>query len=42
MSGTGEDFVNYRLARAKETYEDAEILAERGKWNSTINRLKAN
>ena len=31
--------IRYRLARAKDTYEDAEILAEREKWNSTINRL---
>ncbi|WP_339814063.1 HEPN domain-containing protein [uncultured Imperialibacter sp.] len=25
--------------RARDTYEDAQILAERNKWNSTINRL---
>lgn len=29
----------YRLQRAKETLEDAEILAEHHKWNSCINRL---
>ncbi len=34
-----EDLVAYRLKRAWETYDDAKILAERGKWNSTINRL---
>ena len=39
MSGTKSDLINYRLARAKDTYDDAVILADREKWNSTINRL---
>ncbi|MBN2262325.1 MAG: HEPN domain-containing protein [Prolixibacteraceae bacterium] len=39
MTGTKEDLIKYRIARAKDTYEDAQILAEREKWNSTINRL---
>ena len=39
MSGTKKDLINYRIARAKDTYDDALILAEREKWNSTINRL---
>ena len=39
MTGTKDDLIKYRIARAKDTYEDAQILAERGKWNSTINRL---
>lgn len=39
MKGTKKDLVNYRLLRAKDTYEDAQILAEKNKWNSTINRL---
>jgi uncharacterized protein (UPF0332 family) len=39
MTGTKTDLVNYRIARAKDTYDDALILAEREKWNSTINRL---
>jgi uncharacterized protein (UPF0332 family) len=39
MKGTKEDLVRYRLSRAKDTFEDAQILAERNKWNSTINRL---
>ena len=33
------EFVNYRLSRAKETLDDEKILAEKSKWNSTINRL---
>ena len=39
MKGTKEDLVNYRLLKAKETYEDAQILADKGRWNSSINRL---
>lgn len=39
MSGTKEDLVKYRIARAKDTLEDAHILAENEKWNSAINRL---
>ncbi len=39
MTGTKTDLINYRIARAKDTYEDALILAEKEKWNSTINRL---
>lgn len=33
------ELVKYRLARAKETLEDARLLAEKSRWNSAINRL---
>jgi uncharacterized protein (UPF0332 family) len=39
MKGTKKDLINYRLLRAKDTFDDAQILAERNKWNSAINRL---
>lgn len=39
MIGTKEDLIKYRLLRAKDTLDDAYILAEKNKWNSTINRL---
>lgn len=39
MKGTKQDLIKYRLLRARDTYEDAQILADRSKWNSTINRL---
>ena len=39
MKGSKEDLIKYRLERAWDTLEDAQILAEREKWNSTINRL---
>jgi uncharacterized protein (UPF0332 family) len=31
--------IRYRLKRAKETYEDAVFLFERGSLNSSMNRL---
>lgn len=39
MTGTVKDLIEYRLNRAKDTLDDAYILAENSKWNSTINRL---
>jgi uncharacterized protein (UPF0332 family) len=39
MTNSREDLVNYRLERAKDTLDDARILADNKKWNSTINRL---
>jgi uncharacterized protein (UPF0332 family) len=39
MTGSKKDLIQYRLSRAWDTLDDAQILAEKGKWNSTINRL---
>ena len=39
MTGTKRDLIEYRIKRAKDTLDDALILAEKNKWNSTINRL---
>jgi uncharacterized protein (UPF0332 family) len=39
MKASREDLIQYRLHRAKDTFEDAQILADREKWNSSINRL---
>ena len=39
MKESKHDLIRYRIARAKDTFEDAEILAKNKKWNSTINRL---
>ncbi len=33
------DVIKYRISRAKETLDDAKLLAHNGKWNSAINRL---
>jgi len=39
MTGSKRDLINYRLGRAKDTFDDAIILADKEKWNSAINRL---
>ena len=39
MSGHKTDLIKYRISRAKETLEDAKILAKEKRWNSVINRL---
>jgi len=39
MIGDKDDLVKYRLERAKETLEDAQLLIESKRWNSAINRL---
>lgn len=39
MNGKKTDLVQYRMLRARDTFEDAQILTEKNKWNSTINRL---
>lgn len=39
MSGTKKDYINYRLLKSKEIFEDAELLALNQRWNSCINRL---
>ncbi len=34
-----EDLIEYRLERARETIEDAKLLAKAGHWNPCVNRL---
>lgn len=34
-----EDYIKYRFRRAVESFDDALILAENGKWNTVVNRL---
>jgi uncharacterized protein (UPF0332 family) len=36
---TLEDLVNYRMARAKETLQEAQTLGNSALWNGAINRL---
>jgi len=33
------DLIAYRLQRARESLEDARILADAGRWNTCVNRL---
>jgi uncharacterized protein (UPF0332 family) len=39
MVGSKEDYINYRIQKSNETYEDAIILADKKRWNSCVNRL---
>jgi uncharacterized protein (UPF0332 family) len=39
MKGDKKELVKYRYEKALETFDDAKILAENKRWNSTINRL---
>ena len=34
-----QDYISYRLQKADESFADAELLAENGRWNSVVNRL---
>lgn len=39
MTDAKIDLIHYRIERAKETLEDAKLLAGKQRWNSSINRL---
>lgn len=39
MSYSKNDLVNYRLERAKESFEDGQILTEKDRWNAAANRM---
>lgn len=39
MKYSKEELVQYRLNRAKEAFEDGEILASNERWNSAANRM---
>lgn len=34
-----EDYINYRIQRAKETIVEVDVLVENAFWNSAINRM---
>jgi uncharacterized protein (UPF0332 family) len=37
--GNKEDYIRYRLEKSKESFADAQLLAENKRWNACINRL---
>ena len=39
MTGSKEDYINYRIKKSSEIYNDALLLAQNQRWNSCINRL---
>ena len=34
-----QDYIDYRLQKADESFADAELLAKNGRWNAVVNRL---
>ncbi len=39
MIGTKDNYINYRISKSKEIFEDAKLLAQNQRWNSCVNRL---
>jgi len=39
MTDSNSELVSYRLQKARETLEDARILADAGRWNPCVKRL---
>jgi hypothetical protein len=33
MTGNKEDYINYRISKSFEVFEDATLLAKNGRWN---------
>lgn len=39
MKRTKNDYINYRISKSDEIYDDALLLANNERWNSCVNRL---
>lgn len=39
MKEAKEDYINYRISKSAEIFDDALLLANNERWNSCINRL---
>lgn len=39
MKGAKQDYINYRISKSCEIFDDALLLANNERWNSCINRL---
>ncbi len=39
MTDSKQDYINYRLERSVELFQDAILLAENKRWRSSVNRL---
>jgi uncharacterized protein (UPF0332 family) len=39
MSNFKEDYIQYRIEKCKEAFEDALLLTEQKRWNASVNRL---
>ena len=39
MDSSKQGYINYRIEKAKEVLQDAQILINEERWNSAVNRL---
>ena len=39
MSVTKQDYIDYRVLKSNEIFEDSRLLANNQRWNSCVNRL---
>jgi len=39
MTGTSNDYIDYRIEKAYDSYDDAQLLFSNERWNACINRL---
>src|SRR5580658_4555117 len=39
MNSYKQDYINYRVTKSDEAFEDAKLLAENKSWNASVNRL---
>jgi len=39
MPGTKQEYIDYRVTKSREIFEDVKLLASNKRWNSSINRL---
>ncbi len=39
MTGKKEDYIDYRISKSLEIFDDAILLAENDRWNFCVNRL---
>ena len=39
MLNSEQDYIDYRVSKSKEIFEDAKLLANNQRWNSCVNRL---
>jgi uncharacterized protein (UPF0332 family) len=39
MTGTSNDYIDYRIEKAYDSFDDAQLLFSNERWNACINRL---
>ncbi len=39
MLGTKQDYIDYRVLKSNEIFEDVRLLAHNHRWNSCVNRI---